>query len=163
MVSTGQIPRPSPGSSRDVTGQFSRPPLGRFSWPLTAQGRRSRVPEAGTVSGGRHCAVQRHPDRPAGRSACGDHPCEGGRLRLHPLVVCRADGPEDRKPADQGWVKQSERGQEVLMARLSLVRVVGLGEPVYAGFLIAETSISRLIFSDTITPPASRTALKLTP
>ena len=82
---------------------------------------------------------------------------------MHPLVVCRADGPEDRKPVDDGGVKQAEREQEVLMARLSPVGVMGLGGPVYAGFLIAETSISRLIFSDTITPPASRTALKLTP
>jgi menaquinone-dependent protoporphyrinogen oxidase len=34
---------------------------------------------------------------------------------------------------------------------------------VHAGFLTAETSSSRLIFSETSTPPVSRAALKLTP
>jgi hypothetical protein len=48
MVSTGQIPRPSLATLATVTRQFSRPPLVRFSWPLTAQERRSPSPEAGT-------------------------------------------------------------------------------------------------------------------
>jgi hypothetical protein len=38
---------------------------------------------------------------------------------MHPLVVDPADGPDDHKRADDGGVKQAEREQEGLTARLS--------------------------------------------
>jgi hypothetical protein len=82
---------------------------------------------------------------------------------MRPVSVGSAVGPDDHKRADDAGVKQAESEQEGLRARLSPAGVVCLEDPGYAGFLMAETSISRLIFSETITPPASRAALKLTP